>query len=363
MQHNICNLNCQSNKKETPRDWADLVYGCPWGTFYQAEENFRIIEKQTIATVEYLTADSADCIVGGVAYAIKDGPMGRVVNCLPYYGSYGDALILPGTSPDVEEAIYKKLIERCRSLNVLCLNVITSPLANMDHHEKARTYLKPTFIDERCCQITHLPPYVGESKEGYSEKIQMAIKGRARTAYRKIMKSEFELCRCETEEEALEFARIHKENIGGKGGLYKKESFFVDAFRLSVKNPELAELAIMKDSGRMIAGVVLFYFRDTVEYHTTCLLEEYRSIGPLNRIIIDRMVDAGMAGLRYWNFGGTWKTQEGVYKFKQSFGAVDHPYYYYTVFFRDLDEIRKMKPEELLSAYPNFFVIPFTELT
>ncbi len=339
-----------------------IVNLCPWGTFYHTTSNLKLIETLTKGQILSMIATYNGRPIGILPFAVQEGMLGRVVMCLPYFGSYGDALLSNGGPDDTEEIMYKTLIRECRKIDSLCLTVITSPFAQESHHDKIRFYLRPDFVDDRNCQITHLPEYLGEDKEGYMSKVQSMMEGRARTAYRKIIKSGFDLRRCESVSEVLEFYRIHEENIGGKGGIFKDEHFFMNAFAMSESNPESAELAVMLDHGKIIAGVVLFYFRETVEYHTTCLLDEYRSIGPLNRIIIDRMVDAGMAGYRYWNFGGTWKTQEGVYKFKQSFGASDHPYYYYTVFFRDLDKIKSMSAQELLSAYPHCFVIPFSEL-
>lgn len=246
-------------------------------------------------------------------------------------------------------------------MDALCLNVITSPFADSVHHEKVKAILNPDFVDKRFCQISHLPEYNGENSEDYTEKIFSMLQGRARTAYRKVVKHNFELRRCLAEPEALEFANIHIENIEAKGGIFKTDDFFLKAFEMSESNPGNAELAVILDRGKLIAGVVLFYFKDMVEYHTTCLKDEYRSIGPLNRIIVEKMVNAGMAEYRYWNFGGTWKTQEGVYRFKQSFGARDHVYFYYTIFFRDLDKVKTMTPEDILSGYPYCYVIPFSE--
>jgi hypothetical protein len=349
-------------KNYTNRDWEKLVSDCPWGTFYHAAVNMEIIKNMTSEEIQVLACIQDGVLIGAIPFAIKQGPMGAVVNCLPFFGSYGDAVTLPNAQPNVEAVLYAQLIRECRSIAALCLTVITSPFSNADHHKNVRSYLQPDFIDERTCQVTHLPKYEGEEREEYIGRIFEIVQGRARTAYRKISKTGFELRKCKTEQEAIEFGKIHKVNILGKGGIHKEESFFRYAFRLSQKSPELADIVIMLDDNKIIAGVILFYFRDIVEYHTTCLVEKYRSIGPLNKIIIDCMADSGRRGFHYWNFGGTWKNQEGVYKFKQSFGAIDHPYYYHTVFFRDTDKIKSMSRNNLLRAYPNFFIIPFAEL-
>ena len=348
--------------KECPESWNTLVRDCSWGSFYHSAENLEILTTVTGADINFIAAYDNNRLSGGIVYAVQPGPLGDVVNCLTYFGSYCDALVTGDAPRGTEELVYAKLIEQCRGIDSLCLNVITSPFADTLHHEKVKEYLSPTFIDKRRCQISCLPEYNGENREQYSEKIMSMFQGRARTAYRKILKSDFEYRRCSTEQEVRQFAQIHKANIEAKGGQFKTMDFFLKVFEMSQSKPETAEVAAMFDKGKLIAGIVLFCFNDTVEYHTTCLLDEYRSIGPLNRIIVEKMIDAGMAGYRFWNFGGTWKTQEGVYLFKKSFGAGDRNYYYYTVFFRDVEQIKQMSPKEILKGYPFCYVIPFSEL-
>lgn len=346
-----------------PSGWDSLVADCRWGSFYHSGKNLELIQAQTQAQIVCVEAKDPDGrLCGGLALVAMPGPMGVVVNALPYFGSYGDALCLPSTTPAMEQALYKAALTYCGSLDALCLTVITSPFGNNAHHERVREFLQPTYTDERCCQIRHLPPRDNSLHEDYAEKVLAGMEGRARTAYRKVVKSGLVLGRVESEEEAVEFSEIHRENIGGKGGVFKTEAFFRLVFDMSRRDPEHVEMAVVRDGTRLAGGVVLFYFKDMVEYHTTCLREEYRSIGPLNRIIVDRMVEAGMKGYRYWNFGGTWRSQSGVYQFKKSFGAQDHPYFYYTRFFRDLDKVRCLTPPDILRDYPLSFVIPFKEL-
>jgi hypothetical protein len=348
---------------EAPPGWDALVESCPWGTFYQAGTNLQVIRSATKANLAFLTArDGAGALAGGLALGTQEGPWGKVVNCLPYFGSYGDAVTAPGAPPEVQRVLYLTLLDHARSIDALCVTVITSPFADGDHHRLVQSAIEPTFVDDRCCQITHLPPAAGSSRQQYLEQVMGVFEGRARTAYRKAVKPGYQLRRAATAQEARAFAEIHRDNIGGKGGVFKTQAFFDTAFELSQARPDQAELAIVLDGSKVVAGTVLFYFRDTVEYHTTCLLESCRSAGPLNQIIVERMVDAGLKGMRFWNFGGTWRSQEGVYNFKKSFGAVDHPYFYFTRFLRDVESVRRRSAAEIVQAYPLSFVIPFSQL-
>jgi hypothetical protein len=348
---------------EIPAGWDNLVQACPWGSFYQGTRNLEIINQGSPARVVLAAVRGEDgSLIGGLALGVQEGPLGKVVNALPYFGSYGDALLMPGAPAEIEAGLYHSALEYARAIDALCLTVITSPFAEAAHHQKVQRWVEPTFVDERCCQVAHLPEYGGEGQEQYRERIMGSIEKRARTAYRKVVKTGMTLGRAETEAEVLEFAAVHHANIGGKGGVFKTEAFFRLIYGMSRAAPGEAELAVVRDGEKFVGGVVLFRFRDTVEYHTTALREEYRSIGPLNQIIVESMVRDGMTGTRYWNFGGTWKSQSGVYMFKQSFGAQDHAYFYFTRFFRDLERIKQFTPEEVVTGYPLCFVIPFSEL-
>jgi hypothetical protein len=295
----------------------------------------------------------------GLPFAVKEGPLGKVVNCLPFFGSYGDAVARDGR--DAPPELYEALLDHCGEIDALCLTVISSPFAQAGHAARVKDALRPDFVDERNCQTTWLPSPDGAA-ESYKDRLFEIFEGRARTAYRKIEKAGMSLEPLSGEKELLEFAGIHKENIGGKGGVFKSETFFRTVFKMADEGRGGAEIRVMKDGGRIAGGVVLFKFGGVVEYHTTCLRPEYRSVGPLNQIIVDKMVEYGLKGFKAWNFGGTWRSQEGVYNFKKSFGAKDHPYFYFTKFFRDLDKVKTMTGPELVEAYPLCFVIPFSEL-
>jgi len=73
------------------------------------------------------------------------------------------------------------------------------------------------------------------------------------------------------------------------------------------------------------------------------------------------MCDAASEGYVWWNWGGTWLSQDGVYRFKSRWGTQDLPYRYFTIVRNS--EILKASREELLTAYPGFFTVPFSALS
>ena len=72
------------------------------------------------------------------------------------------------------------------------------------------------------------------------------------------------------------------------------------------------------------------------------------------------MIDAMENGFDFWNWGGTWISQEGVYRFKKRWGTVDKEYYYFT----DIHDknILRWDKEKILKEFPNFYTVPFNNL-
>ena len=107
--------------------------------------------------------------------------------------------------------------------------------------------------------------------------------------------------------------------------------------------------------------MLLFYFKDTVEYFIPAIDIEWKKEQPLSALIHIAMYDAiKEKKIVKWNWGGTWTTQKGVYHFKSRWGAKDLPYFYYSKIFFDEKKISFITPKELLKSYPFFYTIPFS---
>lgn len=161
-------------------------------------------------------------------------------------------------------------------------------------------------------------------------------------------------------EGAMSFlADTHEKNMAKIGGIAKPKHFFA---MIEEKLEYGTDYRIYTASyqGQLVAALLLFYFNQTVEYFTPVIVEQYRSSQPLSLLIYRAMSDAVTQGLEWWNWGGTWHTQDGVYKFKQSWGAIDMPYRYFTNVM-DLS-ILTWDKNLILSTFPYFYVVPFDQL-
>jgi lipid II:glycine glycyltransferase (peptidoglycan interpeptide bridge formation enzyme) len=120
------------------------------------------------------------------------------------------------------------------------------------------------------------------------------------------------------------------------------------------------DLYVAKKDGRVIAGLLIFYFNQMVEYYTPAIDSDCASIQPLSLLLITAMAEASRRKFVWWNWGGTWTSQTGVYRFKKKWGALERNYYYYTQL--NTDAILSWSSTKILGTFPNFFVVPFSAL-
>jgi lipid II:glycine glycyltransferase (peptidoglycan interpeptide bridge formation enzyme) len=112
--------------------------------------------------------------------------------------------------------------------------------------------------------------------------------------------------------------------------------------------------------GEVVAGLLVFLFNGTAEYFTPAVHHDHRSEQPLALLLLEAMAAAAARGCRRWNWGGTWSSQDGVYRFKRKWGARDGRYRYY-VQIND-ESLLDAAPDELRARFGDFYVVPFSAL-
>ena len=304
---------------------------------------------------DHLNASSAcfcafnnDKLVGILPFIYKNGPLGKVFNSLPFYGSNG-GVVQHEENKEIKKFLIRNFYEYAYVNKGLSATLISNPLEkdSIFYHKNTNF----THLDERISLITHLPiseksdTLISMFENPRPRNIRKAIKSKV------IVKKENEL--------ALEFLyKTHKINMEAIGGIPKKESFFQSIDKYIDKNNWSIFVSMIDQ--KPIAAVLLFYFNNTVEYFTPVILEEYRKTQALSLAIYEGMLDAITMGYKNWNWGGTWLTQGGVYDFKKKWGTSEYRYYYYTKLFNE--EIYNYDKNFLLSNYQYFYTIPFDKI-
>ena len=86
-------------------------------------------------------------------------------------------------------------------------------------------------------------------------------------------------------------------------------------------------------------------------------VSKYRELQTLSGLIYSAMQDGVQDKFKFWNWGGTWKTQESLYRFKSRWGSIDNEYRY--IFDVSRKDIFDSNPTALLNEYSFFYTVPF----
>lgn len=329
--------------------WRGFLEGREQALFYASLEYRDLLKRVVGGEPHYLVALDDGRVCGVMpCFATRPDGLGPVLNSLPYYGSNG-GFITDGRA-EVAGALARAFLELERKLGCAASTVISSPFdTDLVPYEE---HLRCTFRDGRIGQVTRLP-----SGEGIEEELFGLYDETARRNVRKARKSGVRW-RADASAAALAFLhRTHEENMRAIGGLPKARTFF-DA--VGEVPPARWRLYLAECDGQAAGALLVFRFNYTVEYFTPAIDSRFRSLQPLALLVHEAMREAAGEGYRWWNWGGTWRSQLGVYRFKRKWGAQDMPYHYFT---RILDrELLARSREDLLSAYPGYFVAPFDRL-
>lgn len=338
--------------------YTNMLYNCSKSMFFHSIPYQNLLKDFLESEPCYLIAKENDRVVGAIPSFLKvNKKYGNIINSLPFFGSNGGVLVNSRLNYEEKMKIKKELLKEFNNLalekDCILSTIITSPFDNdVSFYEENLGY---KFKDERIGQITD---FGSKNTSDIENKIMYNIvEKRNRAAIRRPIKNNIIV---ESSNDFNPLYEMHNDNISSKGGIVKPKSFFQKI--LNHFKEEEFDLMYAKKEDKIIAGLLLFYFKDTVEYYTPALDVMYAKEQGTSLLIFEEMKKAIKNGYRYWNWGGTWKTQEGVYKFKRGWGAKDYPYYYYTSQHENIDNILELHPQDLIKEYKWFYVLPFNEL-
>jgi len=155
------------------------------------------------------------------------------------------------------------------------------------------------------------------------------------------------------------FYALHVQNMEAIGGTIKPLAFY-NLIRENYKFGRDYTLIGAEYNGELAGALLLFYHNGIVDYHTPTIDVKYRDLQPNSFLIFQSMMSAIRSGYKSWNWGGTWKTQESLYRFKTRWGSIDIGYRYILDVRRK--EIFESNPTTLLKDYSSFYTVPFNML-
>jgi len=262
---------------------------------------------------------------------------GAVVNSLPFFGSHGGPL---AESVDARAALITSFRSLIVEVGAVSATLVEDPLQPLNDALIEASGLD--VVDDRIGQFTALPAQM----ESFHVKTRNAI--------RKGQRLNLSIARRDDLASWTWMQRVHEQSIAALGGLPKTERLFT-ALRETMGAQ--VELWIGTVQDEPVSGVVVIRYRGTVEYFTPVVEQSYRESQALSATIFAVMQRMAEAGSTLWNWGGTWRSQEGVYRFKSRWGALDRPYRYLN---RVFDPALLLIPrDKLAAAFPNFYLFRY----
>lgn len=309
------------------------------------------------STDHYLCCIEGSRMIAALPLFIMSGPYGKVINSLPFFGSHGGFVYNEDFDEKKCALLTKKLDSLVNDIDTYSCTLVESPFETRKDYYKS---FGGNLFDERVGQITPLPSQDGET--GLEERLLSLFHQKTRNMVRKGLKSGFEIAHDGSIETTQALCSIHKHNIESIGGQAKHWGVFEAIHEVFDYNTDYRIYTARKD-GKIVSALLLFYFKNTVEYFTPATLEEYRGDQPLSALVYRAMLDAlAEKQMQFWNWGGTWLSQAGVYQFKSRWGTQDYPYRYHIKVNNASKKLKQIKREDLLASYPNFYTVPFDYL-
>jgi GNAT acetyltransferase-like protein len=314
--------------------WDEFVTTHPAGLLYHSLRFRSLVTDLLGCRADYALAVRDGTVTGVMPLLASEGRYGTVLNSLAYFGSPGGVLAADDEARAALTAWYE---EQLATPNVAAGTVVENPFDDAPP-------VAHDVTDARVCHVTALSP------NGTLD----AIEPSARRNVAKALRAGIEVS---VENDALDsLAAIHRRGMAAIGGRAKSDAFFAAVpqhFRAGTDY----ELYVARLDGRVVAGLLLFHFGETVEYYVPASDLEHRALQPLSAILARAMADAADRGARSWNWGGSWLRQESLMRFKKKWGGQPLRYSYWTKI--NTAAIAQATPEALLEAYPGFYVRPF----
>ena len=137
------------------------------------------------------------------------------------------------------------------------------------------------------------------STNNIKESLMGSITKNCRTAVRRAIKNNI------TFEHSTDFRpliEMHREGMIAKNGIIKPNPFFESIPKLM---SGLYDLTYAKKQDTLIAGLLIFKFKNIIEYFTPAHFQDYAIEQGTSFLIFNSMLNGMQDEVTYWKFGGT----------------------------------------------------------
>ena len=278
---------------------------------------------------------------------------GAIINSLPFYGSHGGILFLKEVKnkAKIQKLILKELLNDVKKEKILSITLVENPFCAFDNNVMDSLNFKE--IDYRLGQFKK----IGEEMfSNIDDDLLMTFHSKTRNVVRKGLTFNPEFSEQMDDQTINWLQSVHQKSISSLNGKYKTKEVFSSLINFFPASNS-SRLFICKVGGKKVAGILVLLYNKTVEYFTPVIEEEYKHTQLLSSLIYEAMKILSKEGYNLWNWGGTWESQKGVYRFKDRFGSFTLPYRYFTLV-KD-QSIRDFDKYTLASDFDFFYSYKF----
>jgi hypothetical protein len=334
--------------------YCDLISRIPLATIHGSLE-WKAFTEEALGDAKplYLVARNRDRLVGALPAYEQVGPRGIVINSLPYFGSHGDLLIDPHEERGpVARALLAAVDDYRRSIDAISVNIV-GQLFRADDRELLDAWWI-SKVDDRIGQLSRLPRET--ARNDLLDAVLAKCTPKSRNLVRKGLKGRFVIGRSDSE---ADWKALHCHHVNGMtriGGNAKPWGHLI-ALRRAFSAADTCRLYTAHIDGTFAGGLLMLVWGQWAEYFMPVAVEEQRSNQVVSALIARVMVELAAEGVSLWNWGGTWRNQTGVYRFKKGWGSSDLTYGYYGYSRREA--FAGASSATLREDYPFFYLFPF----
>lgn len=318
------------------------------GTFYHSFKHLEFLKEVLDSRPFFITVRENNNLIGVLPFFEKKSSYGKVINSLPFFGSYGGFV-------SNELSVQKKILETLNNYNmendVLSSVIIENPFTN--YRKIYDEYYKFNLKENRRVQCIDL-------KEKCKEIIWNSFEQRVRRAVRKAEKNNVQVQKLIPDEEGLSnFLQMHKKEMESKNGRVKPPEFFKH-LKNSFSPNKNYDIFCASIDGKDIAYLLVFYFNYYTEYYMPAYNSDFKNLQATSALLWESIKTSIDKKMKYYNFGGTWKNQPELYLYKRGWAADERGYNYYIS--GNLDRAQKAGLEEIKKNYSYFYVFSYEQI-
>lgn len=291
----------------------------------------------------WLLALDAGEPVGFLPLRQRRGPVGCVVNALPFHGPNGGVLIADGTEPGaVEAALLGAFRSHIGQRGMVSAAFYTPFLGDADRFARI---LAP---DESVPKFTQALDLASTDRWPRRRRRDLLRVERAGLMVRDAEHGDWGAIR-----------RAYGASCRHANLPEKPEAYLRGLLELAVAAPRApVHFAVAQREDDVVAGLVTLWGSATLSYTVPFALPEERTHQP-GTLLVDVVArDARARGLRWLNFESSPRRGDSVYEYKRQWGAGLLRYAVLCFYPNGREQLAGVADAELRAAYPHYFVRP-----